>query len=69
MIRMVVTPEGICEIDPSGKKSGRGFYLCYQSSCLENAIKKKKLDRFVDKDVSQKLVKQLNETYYKGNVK
>lgn len=68
MIRMVITPEKKCEIDASGKKSGRGFYICYNIECLNNAIKKNRFDKYVDKAVSQKLIKQLEETFHKGNV-
>lgn len=42
---MVRTPEGTVEIDPSGKRSGRGAYLCQQLSCWETALKRRSLDR------------------------
>ena len=44
MLRVVRTPEGAVEIDPSGKRSGRGAYLCQQSSCWELALKRRSLD-------------------------
>ena len=37
MIRVVRTPEGAVEIDKTGKKSGRGVYICQNSACLEKA--------------------------------
>ena len=35
MIRIVRTPEGNVEIDKTGKKSGRGVYICQNPDCLE----------------------------------
>jgi predicted RNA-binding protein YlxR (DUF448 family) len=45
MLRIVHTPEGNVEIDPSGKQSGRGAYLCRQKSCWETALKRRSLER------------------------
>ena len=45
LVRVVRTPEGTVEVDPSGKKSGRGAYLCRERSCWETALKKKVLDQ------------------------
>jgi predicted RNA-binding protein YlxR (DUF448 family) len=36
-------PEGV-EVDPSGKKPGRGAYLCHQPECWQQAIRKGRLD-------------------------
>ena len=45
LIRIVRTPEGETLIDPTGKKSGRGAYVCRNPECLKRAIKQKQLDR------------------------
>ena len=45
LVRLVRTPEGEIAIDPSGKQSGRGAYLCPTSDCLRVAQKRKSLDR------------------------
>ena len=39
MIRVVRTPEGTVEIDKTGKKSGRGVYLCPEQRSLKKLIK------------------------------
>jgi len=39
MTRIVRTPEGRIEIDPTGKRSGRGAYLHPRRSCWEAALK------------------------------
>jgi uncharacterized protein len=43
-IRVVRTPEGHVEVDPSGKANGRGAYLCADPDCFEMARKRRKLD-------------------------
>lgn len=45
MIRILKTPEGIFMLDPTGKKNGRGAYLCRDAQCLAKAKKSKALDR------------------------
>ncbi len=44
LIRVVRTPEGRIELDPGGKKSGRGAYLCARRSCWEPALHKGRLE-------------------------
>ena len=39
MVRLVRTPAGAVEIDGSGKKEGRGAYLCRDRACWEKALK------------------------------
>lgn len=38
LTRIVRTPDGNVEIDPSGKRNGRGAYLCSQASCWHRAL-------------------------------
>ena len=45
LVRLVRTPEGEIRIDPTGKQSGRGSYLCRAPECLRVAQKRKSLDR------------------------
>jgi hypothetical protein len=45
LIRIVRTPEGDTLFDPTGKKSGRGAYVCRQSECLRRSIRQKQLER------------------------
>src|SRR5215831_9604925 len=44
LIRVVRTPAGHVELDPTGKKSGRGAYLCAKRSCWEPALRKGRLE-------------------------
>lgn len=45
LLRIVHTPDGHVLIDATGKKSGRGAYLCARLSCWENAVRKKRLEQ------------------------
>lgn len=43
-IRIVRTPDGHVEIDPTGKANGRGAYLCANPDCFETARKRRRVD-------------------------
>ena len=44
LVRLVYHDDGKVEIDPSGKKAGRGAYLCYSSDCWGKGLKKARLE-------------------------
>ena len=48
LIRVVRSPEGEVSLDPGGKKSGRGAYVCRNADCLKRAIRQKQLERQLD---------------------
>ncbi|MBM7854437.1 putative RNA-binding protein YlxR (DUF448 family) [Desulfohalotomaculum tongense] len=64
LIRIVRTPDETVEIDHTGKKSGRGAYICPQQECLEKAIKGKRVEKAlkqsISSDVYEKLKQELN---------
>ena len=45
LIRIVRSPEGKFSVDLTGKKSGRGAYICPKAECLEKARKGHRLER------------------------
>ena len=45
LLRIVKNPEGEIFIDPTGKKSGRGAYICFNIECLQKTIKSKRLEK------------------------
>jgi len=45
LIRLVRLPEGRVAIDATGKRSGRGAYLCAERACWETALKRKAVER------------------------
>ena len=60
LVRVVRTSEGTVEIDPTGKTSGRGAYLCKDQRCWQLALKKER----VDHALKAKLTPQEKETLF-----
>ncbi len=56
LIRVVRTPEGNIELDPTGKRSGRGAYLCPKIDCLNQAVKGKRLQKALEHDISNEIL-------------
>lgn len=65
LIRVVRTPEGQYLLDESGRKNGRGAYICKDAACLKNAVKKKALARSfqenIPDEVYEALVKEIEQ--------
>ena len=60
MIRIVKNEEGI-NLDKTGKKNGRGAYLCDDVECLEKAIKSRGLERSFKMSISKEIYTKLLE--------
>ena len=65
MIRVVRSPDGEVSLDPTGKKAGRGAYVCYVPECLRRALKQKQLDRSLEVKLSETTHVHLIETIQK----
>ena len=65
MFRVIKTPEQEILLDITGKKNGRGAYLCMQTGCLKKAEKNRGIERSlktsVSKEVIQQLIKEMQE--------
>ena len=48
LLRVVRSPEGEISLDFTGKKSGRGAYICRDVKCLRKARKTHRIDRVLD---------------------
>ena len=63
MIRVIRTSEGEFLLDATGRKNGRGAYLCPNSDCLAKAVKNKGLERSfklaIPKEVYEALEKEM----------
>lgn len=55
LIRVVRTPEGETVLDPTGKKAGRGAYVCSQEACFTKAYKEKRLEKALKHAVSSEV--------------
>ena len=60
LIRIVRTPEGEAVLDPTGKKSGRGAYVCRRAECLQRAIRQKQLERQLAITLTQEITEALS---------
>jgi len=61
LIRIVKTPEGTTELDFTGKKSGRGAYLCRDLACLKKIRKSGRITKIFDCAVSDEVWNALEE--------
>ncbi len=64
LIRILKTPEGEILLDVTGKKNGRGAYLCKNPECFARAVKSKGLERslgiHIPEDVYENLKKEMD---------
>lgn len=65
MIRVIRTTEDEFVLDATGKKNGRGAYICPERKCLELAVKGRGLERSfkqaIPKEVYESLEKEMKE--------
>ncbi|MBQ6393427.1 MAG: YlxR family protein [Eubacterium sp.] len=61
MIRVIKTPEDEICLDRSGKKNGRGAYLCFNPDCLRKAIRSKALERSLKITIPDEIYEGLEE--------
>ncbi|WP_324717753.1 YlxR family protein [Carboxydochorda subterranea] len=59
MIRIVRTPEGSVVVDPTGKRSGRGAYICPRPECLEAARRGRQLERALEHPIEDEVFDEL----------
>ena len=64
LVRVVKSPDGEISLDLTGKKSGRGAYVCKNAECLKKARKKKAFERAfdvrIDDGVYEKMEEEIN---------
>lgn len=61
LVRIVRSPEGEISVDATGKKPGRGAYICPSLECLNKVIKSKRLERSLETAISQEIYESLKE--------
>ena len=61
LVRIVRSPEGEISVDMTGKKPGRGAYICPNLECLNKVIKSKRLERSLETTISQEIYESLKE--------
>ena len=58
-MRVVRTPDGSVDLDPTGRAAGRGAYLCADAACWSVALKKHSLERALEVSLPPDLRSQL----------
>lgn len=66
MMRVIKTAEGDISLDITGKKNGRGAYLCMQKECLQKARKNKGLERSFKMSIPEEVYQTLEEEFDAG---
>jgi predicted RNA-binding protein YlxR (DUF448 family) len=61
LIRVLKTPEEDIIIDATGKKNGRGAYICCSLECLRKAVKTKGLERSLKVNIPKELIETLEK--------
>ena len=68
LIRVVKSKEGDISLDLTGKKSGRGAYICKSVECFEKARKARKFERsfscMISEDIYNSMEGELRENEY-----
>lgn len=53
LLRIVRTTDGKLEIDLTGKKNGRGAYICKNEDCLNKVKKSKRLEKVLEVNIEE----------------
>ena len=68
LLRVVRTPEGQLVLDATGKKSGRGAYVCRDPQCLKKARKSRALDRMLEVSIPDEVYEALERADGNGSM-
>lgn len=61
MMRVIKTTENDVVLDITGKKNGRGAYICFSKDCFEKAVKNKSLERSLKMSIPQDVYESLKK--------
>ena len=63
LMRVVRDTEGNVSLDLTGKKNGRGAYLCRSLDCLKKARKTKRIDRTLETQIPDAVYDRIEEEF------
>ena len=66
MMRVLKIADGSIVLDTTGRKNGRGAYLCMNRECLMKAVKNKGLERSFKMSIPQKIYENLEKEFEEG---
>lgn len=61
LLRILRTEDGQVILDTTGRKNGRGAYLCYSGECFAKAVKSKGLERSLKTAISAETYTELKK--------
>lgn len=59
LVRVVRSPEGEVSVDLTGRKNGRGAYICRSKECLKKARKQKAISKALNCEITDEVFEQL----------
>lgn len=63
MMRVLKTAENEIVLDTTGRKNGRGAYLCFSKGCLQNAAKNRGLERSLKMAIPKEVYESLEREF------
>ncbi len=67
LIRIVKSPEGEISLDFTGKKAGRGAYICKSTECLKKVRKSRRIEKDFSSAISDELYKEMENELSEQN--
>ena len=61
LVRVLRTPEGEIILDLTGKKSGRGAYICKNKECLKKARKQRRIEQSLECSIPDEIYDRMEE--------
>lgn len=61
LVRIVRTPSGEVRVDPTGKLSGRGAYVCPEAGCVERALGQGRLAGALERPIADDVARKIRE--------
>ena len=65
-MRVLRTPEGEVVLDLTGKKSGRGAYICKKAACLKKARKSRRIEASLECSIPETVYDRMEEEISHG---
>jgi predicted RNA-binding protein YlxR (DUF448 family) len=69
LIRFVRAPDGVISVDFTGKKNGRGAYVCNDEACVKKCCKARLVNKAFSTDAGSEVYDRLLEEFYAGHEK
>lgn len=62
LVRIVRTPTGEVKVDPTGKQSGRGAYVCPEAQCAETGLREHRIQYALEVAIPEEVASELRRT-------